>query len=224
VGRLPGEKMAGMTDPAALRRTYLRGTLSEATIAPTWLQQLRLWFDEAVDAYGWGEANALQVATVDGAGLPSLRTVLAKGIDERGVTFFTNYESAKGRELAARPYAAAQFLWQSHERAVRLRGPVERVPREETEEYFATRPRGSQLGAWASPQSQVVPSRAVLDEALAAVEQRFGDGVVPAPPHWGGFLIAPESVEFWQGRSDRLHDRLRFRRDGDAWTLERLAP
>jgi pyridoxamine 5'-phosphate oxidase len=213
-----------MTDPAALRRTYLRGTLSETTIAATWLQQLRSWFDEAVDTYGWGEANALQVATVDAAGLPSLRTVLAKGIDERGVSFYTNYESAKGRELDARPYAAAQFLWQSHERAVRLRGPVTRVSRQETEEYFATRPRGSQLGAWASPQSQVVASRAVLDGALTEVERRFGDGAVPAPPNWGGFLIAPESVEFWQGRANRLHDRLRFRRAGDGWTLERLAP
>ncbi len=213
-----------MTDPAALRRTYLRGTLSETTIAGTWFEQLHAWFDEAVETVGWGEANALQVATIDAAGLPSLRTVLAKGIDERGVIFFTNYESAKGRELAGHPYAAAQFLWQSHERAARLRGPVRRVSRQESEDYFATRPRGSQLGAWASPQSQVVASRDVLDQALAAVERRFGEGPVPTPPTWGGFLIEPESVEFWQGRPDRLHDRLRFRREDGAWTIERLAP
>ncbi len=213
-----------MRDPAGLRRTYLRGTLLEHTIAAGWLPQLQAWFDEAVGAVGWGEANAMQLATVDEAGLPELRTVLAKGIDERGVTFFTNYESAKGRELAAHPYAAAQFLWQSYERAVRLSGSVTRVPRAETEEYFATRPRGSQLGAWASPQSQVIASRAVLDEALAAAQARFGDGDIPPPPSWGGFLLAPESVEFWQGRSNRLHDRLRFRRDGGVWTLERLAP
>ncbi|MDQ6849739.1 MAG: pyridoxamine 5'-phosphate oxidase [Actinomycetota bacterium] len=213
-----------MTDPAALRRTYLRGALSESTVAGTWLVQLRCWFDEAVEAFGWGEANAMQVATVDERGLPSLRTVLAKGIDERGVSFFTNFDSAKGRELAARPYAAAQFVWQSHERQVRLRGRVARVSREETEAYFATRPRGSQLGAWASPQSQVIASRAVLDDELAAVERRFAARDVPAPPNWGGFLIAPDLVEFWQGRADRLHDRLRFRLDDGAWAIERLAP
>jgi pyridoxamine 5'-phosphate oxidase len=164
------------------------------------------------------------VATVDDAGHPALRTVLAKAIDKRGVTFYTNYGSAKGHDLDARPYAAAQFLWLAHERQVRLTGAVERVSAEETEAYFHTRPRGSQLGAWASPQSQVIASRAVLERHLADAELRYGDGEIPVPPHWGGYLLSPDSVEFWQGRPDRLHDRLRFRRDGDEWVLERLAP
>lgn len=211
-------------DPATLRRTYGYGVLDESTIAPDWLTQLRAWFARAVEELGEIEANALQVATVDDAGRPSLRTVLAKGIDERGVTFFTNHTSAKARDLDARRYAAIQFLWQAHERQVRLIGPVSRVTREETEAYFATRPRGSQLGAWASPQSQVVESRSVLEDALAEVVARFGDDPVPAPPTWGGYRLSPDAVEFWQGRPDRLHDRLRFRAVDGSWVLERLAP
>jgi pyridoxamine 5'-phosphate oxidase len=210
---------------AALRRDYRFGVLDETTIAPDWLTQLRAWFDRAVEDLGALEANALQVATVDASGRPSLRTVLAKGIDERGVSFFTNYSSAKGRDLDARGYAAIQFVWQAHERQVRLTGTVSRVSREETEAYFATRPRGSQLGAWASPQSQRVASRVELEQALADVVARFGEGPVPAPPNWGGYRLSPDSVEFWQGRADRLHDRLRFRlADDAAWVLERLAP
>lgn len=213
-----------MTNPADLRRTYERAALDEAAIAATWLAQLRLWFDDAVQLAGSPEPNALQLATVDDAGRPSLRTVLAKGIDERGVTFYTNFDSAKGHDLDARPYAAAQFLWLAHERQVRLRGPVQRVGAEETAAYFHSRPRGSQLGAWASPQSQVIESRAVLEQRFAEVAARFGDGEIPVPPHWGGYRIEPDSVEFWQGRLDRLHDRLRFRRHGAEWVLERLAP
>lgn len=213
-----------MTNPADLRRTYERAALDESTIAPTWLEQLHSWFDDAVQLAGSPEPNALQVATVDEAGRPSLRTVLAKGIDERGVVFYTNYGSRKGRDLDARPYAAAQFLWLAHERQVRLTGSVHRVSADETAAYFHSRPRGSQLGAWASPQSQVITSRAVLVRAYADAEARFADVEVPVPDHWGGYLLMPDSVEFWQGRPDRLHDRLRFRRDGDDWTLERLAP
>ncbi|MEO9138435.1 MAG: pyridoxamine 5'-phosphate oxidase, partial [Jatrophihabitans sp.] len=160
----------------------------------------------------------------DAGGRPDVRTVLAKGIDERGVTFFTNYESAKGRALAANPYAAMVFVWLPHERQVRLSGPVTRIDRDETAQYFAGRPRGSQIGAWASPQSQVIASRAQLDESEAAVVARFGDGPIPPPPHWGGLRLAPESVEFWQGRSGRMHDRIRFRLVGEAWLMERLAP
>lgn len=212
------------TDPAELRRTYLRGELSESSVAATWLEQLRSWFDDAVQHSGSPEPNAMQVATVDDAGHPAVRTVLAKGIDERGVVFYTNYSSAKGRDLDARPYAAAVFLWQSLERQVRLSGPVHRVAPDETAAYFGSRPRGSQLGAWASPQSQVITSRRQLLDELSAVQERFGTGAVPPPPHWGGYRIEPVAVEFWQGRPDRLHDRLRFRRDGDAWLLERLAP
>jgi pyridoxamine 5'-phosphate oxidase len=213
-----------MTDPADLRRSYGRATLSEATIAATWPEQLVAWYTEAVELGGSPEPNAMQVATVDDAGRPSLRTVLAKAIDERGVTFYTNYRSQKGRELGAHPYAAAQFLWLSHERQVRLTGAVRKVSADETAAYFHSRPRGSQLGAWASPQSQVVASRAELEQAYADTEARYGDGEIPVPEHWGGFLLTPDAVEFWQGRPDRLHDRLRFRRTGPSWTLERLAP
>jgi pyridoxamine 5'-phosphate oxidase len=216
--------MSATPDPAELRRSYQRGALDEATIAATWSAQLLTWFDDAVAREGSREPNALQVATVDAAGRPSLRTVLAKAIDERGVTFYTNYRSAKARDLDARPYAAAQFLWLDLERQVRLTGAVERVTYDETAAYFHSRPRGSQLGAWASPQSEVIASRAVLEQALDEVVQRFGDAAVDVPPFWGGYRIVPDSVEFWQGRDDRLHDRLRFRLDDGQWLLERLAP
>jgi pyridoxamine 5'-phosphate oxidase len=212
------------SDPAELRRSYERAALDEASIAPTWLAQLQAWYDDAVVLGGSPEPNAMQIATVDAEGRPSVRTVLAKAIDERGVVFYTNYQSAKGRDLVARPYAAALFVWLAHERQVRLSGPVQQVSRDETAAYFATRPRGSQLGAWASPQSQVIASRDELERLDAEVAARFGDGPIEPPPHWGGFLIAPEAVEFWQGRPDRLHDRLRFRREAGEWILERLAP
>ena len=154
------------------------------------------------------------VATADPPGRPSARTVLLKEYDERGFVFFTNYESRKGVELAANPYASLVFPWLALHRQVLIAGPVERVSRAETEEYFGSRPRGSQLGAWASPQSQVLAGRAAVEAGLAAAVERFGDGPVPAPAHWGGLRVLPETVEFWQGRSNRLHDRLRFRRDG----------
>lgn len=211
-------------NPAELRRTYERAALDEASVANTWLEQLLRWFDEAVMSAGSPEPNAIQLATVDGRGRPAVRTVLAKGIDERGVRFFTNLQSAKGRELAANPFAALVFVWLAHERQVRLSGPVELLDRAEADAYFATRPRGSQVGAWASPQSTVIASRAVLDDARAETERRFTGGPVPMPPFWGGYLLRPEEVEFWQGRPDRLHDRLRFRQTAAEWVLERLAP
>jgi pyridoxamine 5'-phosphate oxidase len=211
-------------DPAQLRRNYERASLDEASVADTWLDQLRSWFEEAFTDLGSVEANAIQLATVDVQGHPDVRTVLAKGIDERGISFFTNYDSAKGRDLDEHPYAALLFLWPAHERQVRLRGPVARVSAAETAEYFATRPRGSQLGAWASPQSQMVGGRTELEARLAEVTSRFGAGEVPPPPFWGGYRLEPASVEFWQGRPDRMHDRLRFCRAADRWTLERLAP
>ncbi|MCW2495954.1 pyridoxamine 5'-phosphate oxidase [Jatrophihabitans sp.] len=211
-------------DPAELRRSYERASLGESSLASSWSEQLLAWFDAAYRDLGAVEANAIQLATVDEFGHPAVRTVLAKGIDERGVSFFTNYDSAKGRDLDARPYAAIVFLWPAHERQVRLSGPVSRVSAEETAAYFATRPRGSQLGAWASPQSQVVASRASLEALQAAAEERFGDGEIPPPPNWGGYRLAPEAVEFWQGRPNRLHDRLRFRLDAGEWVVERLAP
>lgn len=218
--------MGAMTDFAGMRRPYERGELDLETVAATWHAQLRTWFDEAVTVMGTGsvEVNAMQLATADAAGRPSVRTVLVKGFDERGLVFYTNYDSAKARDLDARPYAAGLLLWPPLERQVRISGPVVPVSRAETEEYFAGRPRGSQLGAWASQQSQVVASRAVLDDALAAVEERFAGQVIPAPPNWGGYVIAPDDVEFWQGRANRMHDRIRYRLDHDAWVIERLAP
>ncbi|SHH26323.1 Pyridoxamine 5'-phosphate oxidase [Jatrophihabitans endophyticus] len=213
-----------MTDPAALRQSYAKGRLDETEVADTWLGQLQGWFAEAVADPAIVEANAVQLATADATGRPDVRTVLAKAIDERGVVFYTNHDSAKGRDLATNPRAALVFAWLAQERQVRLAGAVEQVTRAETDAYFATRPRESQLGAWASPQSQVVTSRAALEAAEADAARRFADAPVPAPPHWGGFLLVPDSVEFWQGRRGRLHDRVRYRRAGDEWAVERLAP
>jgi pyridoxamine 5'-phosphate oxidase len=213
-----------VTDPASLRANYTRGHLDESELAGSWLAQLRVWFDAAAADPAVLEPNAVQLATGDGAGRVAVRTVLAKAIDERGIVFYTNYESAKARDLAANPQAAAVFVWLAHQRQVRLTGSVRQVERAETEAYFAQRPRESQLGAWASPQSRVVPSRAELDRLVADTAARFGDGPIAAPPFWGGYLLTPDEVEFWQGRAGRLHDRIRYRRDGVEWIIERLAP
>jgi pyridoxamine 5'-phosphate oxidase len=208
-----------------MRRDYTeRGPLLEDDLAAGWTLQFATWFAEAA-AYGLAEPNAMIVATADRDGRPSARTVLLKGYDERGFVFYTNYTSRKGAEVQANPYASLVFPWFPMQRQVLVAGAVEKVTRAETEAYFATRPRGSQLGAWASPQSQIVPDRAAVDAGLAAVQERFGpDGPVPPPPHWGGLRVVPETVEFWQGRSNRLHDRLRYRRTPQGWILERLAP
>ena len=211
--------------PAAMRRDYTeRGALLENDLAASWTSQFAAWFADAA-AYGLPEPNAMIVATAGSDGRPSARTVLLKDYDETGFTFFTNYESSKGSELAANPYASLVFPWFPMQRQVIVAGAVERVSRAETDEYFASRPRGSQLGAWASPQSRVLADRAAVEDGLAAALRRFGDGPVPAPPHWGGLRVRPETVEFWQGRSNRLHDRLRFRRtENGSWLVERLAP
>ncbi len=213
-----------MTDPASLRRDYGAAEMGDAAAAVDWFTQLRAWFDEAVASGVVVEPNAIQLATVDAAGRPSVRTVLVKALDERGVVFYTNYESAKARDLEQNPYAAAIFAWLPLERQARLSGPVERVSRAETEAYFATRPRGSQLAAWASAQSSVIASRASLEEKVRELEARFPGADVPAPPNWGGYRVRPEVVEFWQGRHDRLHDRLRHRLVEGEWVVERLAP
>jgi pyridoxamine 5'-phosphate oxidase len=207
-----------------MRRDYAeRGPLLETDLAATWPEQFARWFTEALE-YALPEPNAMIVATADAAGRPSARTVLLKGYDDGGFVFFTNYRSRKGAEALENPQASLVFPWFPMQRQVIACGAVERVDRAETEAYFATRPRGSQLGAWASPQSQVLPDRAAVDAGLAAAEERFGAGPVPAPPHWGGLRVIPETVEFWQGRSNRLHDRLRYRRTPDDWVIERLAP
>jgi pyridoxamine 5'-phosphate oxidase len=210
-------------DPAAMRRDYAPAReLSEPDLAPDWVAQFSRWFAEAVAA-GLPEPNAMVLATADAAGRPSARIVLLKGYDQRGFTFYTNYESRKGAELTANPHASAVFPWIAMHRQVVVRGTASPVDRAETEAYFATRPRGAQLGAWASPQSTVIAGRGVLDERLEEVARRFPDRV-PPPPHWGGFRLVPESVEYWQGRADRLHDRLRYRRTDGGWVVERLAP
>ncbi|KAA2262980.1 pyridoxamine 5'-phosphate oxidase [Solihabitans fulvus] len=208
----------------AMRVSYESGSLTEAELAGTWHEQLQKWLDEATNA-GLPEANAFVLATADPDGHPSSRTVLAKGLDARGLVFFTNYTSAKSHELMATRYASATFPWFAMQRQAHVRGTVEKVGAAETAAYWASRPKGSQLGAWASPQSRVVAGRSTLDSALAKIERQFENSEkVPVPPHWGGWRIQPETVEFWQGRQDRMHDRLRFRLGRDGWEIERVAP
>ncbi|MCO1595451.1 pyridoxamine 5'-phosphate oxidase [Micromonospora sp. RHAY321] len=209
--------------------------LTEADLAADWHTQFDRWFADAV-AFGLPEPNAMVVGTADAAGRPSGRTVLLKGYDPEGFVFFTNHLSRKGVEASANPYASLVFPWFPMQRQVVVSGRIAPVDRATSESYFASRPRGSQLGAWASPQSQVVPDRAALEESYRAAAERFdGEPVIPTPPNWGGLRVRPESVEFWQGRASRLHDRLRFRRTADdgpggaptgsaSWVVERLAP
>ena len=207
-----------------LRQSYRRGALLETDLAPDWLTQLRGWIDEAVGA-GILEPNAMVLATATADAWPNARSVLLRGLDERGLHFFTNYHSTKAHELDANPRAAAVFPWIAMGRQVVAAGSVHRLSAQESDAYFATRPRGHQLGAAASPQSQVVPDRAALDTAMRETVARYPEHApIPRPEHWGGFRLQPETVEFWEGREDRLHDRLRYRRTPSGWVLERLAP
>ena len=226
--RFTGPAMAetpDLTDRlAAVRAELAQAGLHRSDLLDDPVKQLQVWWDHAVRV-GVPEPEAMALATADIAARPSVRFVLLRGLDERGLVFFTNYESHKARQLAANPQASLVFPWYALRRQVVVAGAVTRVDRAESEAYFAGRPRESQLGAWASRQSRVVPDRATLDDAWRDVAERFpADQPVPAPPFWGGYRLAPDTVEFWQGRTGRMHDRLRYRLDGVDWLVERLAP
>jgi pyridoxamine 5'-phosphate oxidase len=211
-----------MTNLADLRKSYERAELDEQASESDPLQQFKLWLDQAIAAQ-CPEPNAMTLATVGGDGRPSTRVVLIKAMDERGIVWFTNYDSRKGRELAARPYAALQFHWVELERVVRIEGRVEKTAEDESDAYFKTRPLDSRIGAWASPQSQVISSRATLVANAAKYSAMYLLNP-PRPPHWGGYRLVPDRWEFWQGRKSRLHDRLCYRLENAAWVRERLAP
>ena len=211
-------------DLTGLRSEYAAHGLRRADLHSDPLQQFGAWFAAALAA-DIRDVNAMSLATATPDGKPSVRIVLLKGFDERGFAFFTNYDSEKGRQLEANPHAALAFYWVQLERQVRISGAVERTSREDSAAYFHSRPVGSRLGAWASKQSQVVDARQVLDSRLTEMTERFENGEIPLPPHWGGYRVKPDKFEFWQGRPNRLHDRFCYSRGADgAWQIDRLAP
>lgn len=211
-------------DVASLRREYETQGLRRADLQSDPIEQFSIWFSDAVEV-GLPDVNAIALATATPDGKPSARVVLLKGFDQRGFVFFTNYHSTKGRELDANPQAAFAIYWVQLERQIRVAGRVEKTSRKESAAYFHARPRGSQLGAWVSKQSEVIDARQILEGRLAEMTERYANKTIELPPHWGGYRIVPHDVEFWQGRASRLHDRFRYTRQSEqAWLLERLAP
>ena len=211
------------TNPADLRVDYSRASLDDADVDPDPFRQFARWFDEAVGVQV-PEPNAMTLATVDAQGRPSARIVLLKAVDGRGLTFYTNYESRKGRELPPDARAALLFFWAELQRQVRIEGTVEKVDQATADEYWVSRPRLSRIGAWASSQSEPLPNRAALEARFAQADARYPGDSIPRPPHWGGYRLVPEAFEFWQGRASRLHDRMTYQREGTNWRIGRLAP
>ncbi len=208
---------------SSIRKDYQLRSLSESEVHASPVAQFSQWWDEAM-ASEIDEVNAMTLSTITTGGRPSARIVLLKGFDEKGFVFYTNYESDKGQQLDANPYASLVFFWKELERQVRIEGKCERVSPEESDEYFYSRPLGSRLGAWASPQSKVIEGREILDKNAATLLERYASGEVPRPLHWGGYRVVADTIEFWQGRSNRLHDRIKYSNQDGAWTIERLAP
>jgi pyridoxamine 5'-phosphate oxidase len=212
------------TPLSSLRQNYTKGRLLENEIDQNPFNQFHFWFKEAVDSPE-KEPNVMTLATIDNQGKPNARIVLLKDLDEKGFVFFTNYQSEKGQQLSTNPYASLVFWWAELERQVRVEGKVEKISEGESDQYFQSRPLGSQLGAWASPQSQVIESREVLDKNLQVLENQYQGKSIPRPAHWGGFRVIPHKFEFWQGRSNRLHDRICYHlQDNQGWDIKRLAP
>lgn len=213
-----------MDDIAAIRKEYKLQSLDEQNVAPDPFKQFNIWWKEAVDSNIY-EVNAMTLATADITGKPSARIVLLKGITDKGFLFFTNYESHKGKELSKNPQACLVFFWKELERQVRIEGLIEKVAAAESDEYFNSRPEGSKIGAWASPQSSVIESREILESKVILTEQKFAGKEIQRPAHWGGYILKPSLIEFWQGRPSRLHDRLQYSaQKNNDWKIERLAP
>lgn len=207
-----------------IRTDYKLRSLNEADVSPDPIAQFTSWWDEAVNSK-IEEVNAMTLATVTSEGRPSARIVLLKGFDEKGFVFFTNYQSKKGKELEDNPHAAMVFFWKELERQVRVEGGIEKISEEESDAYYQSRPAGSRIGAWASPQSEVIDGREILENNFKALEKKFETGSIPRPGHWGGYILRPSLIEFWQGRSSRLHDRIQYNLQPDNnWAIQRLAP